>query len=72
MICEKCGEQIERNSNRQKYCGDCYYKKELHRNKMWLRRQRSLGTTDFFGHAKKDPDYEYFLIQQEKKKLRLK
>jgi hypothetical protein len=39
---------------------------------MRMRRLRSIGTSDFFGHAKKDFELEHKLILQEKKRIGLK
>ena len=69
--CKLCGKNVNRTGNNQKYCRECGKLVRKFKSMMWKRRQRSLGTTDFFGHAKKDFDYEYFLIQKEKKRLGL-
>ena len=69
--CHRCGISIIRRSNAQKYCKNCSFVVGRYKSKLWKRRQRSIGTSNFFGHAKKNFEYEYFLIQQEKKRIGL-
>jgi len=68
MICLYCGKEIERKSNRQKYCRDCAYLVDKIKKRMKMRRDRNLGTSDFFCHRKKDFLEEYDEIQHELKK----
>ena len=72
LFCKLCGTEFEKTSNNQKFCKNCGKLKRNMKEMLRFRRKRSLGTTDFFGHAKKDFDEEYRLIQQEKKRLGLK
>jgi len=67
--CKVCGNSFTPKQDTQKYCSkECYKKAKRKHNKNKLKRWRSLGTSDFFGHAKKDFEKEEELVKQEKKR----
>ena len=67
--CKRCGIDLVKMSNAHKYCKMCAKKIHREQKKTRLKHLRSIGTSDFFGHAHKNPEYEHFLIQQEKKRI---
>jgi len=71
VICFRCWETVEKTGRNQKFCSDCGIKVRYIKDKYKKRRQRDLGTSDFFGHAYKDFGREWDAIQREKRKLGL-
>jgi len=72
MICLYCGNETIRKVHNQKYCSDCAYVVKKIKERLRMRRKRSLGTSDFFGHRKKDFLDEYDKIQSELKRHGIK
>jgi hypothetical protein len=68
----RCDRIITRKCNRQKYCIGCYKEIKRYKDMMRMRRYRSIGTTNFFGHARKNKELEQKLVKLEKKRLGLR
>ena len=73
MFCEFCYEQFEQEHGNQKYCKKCAKDAYREKSKQWKKRQRGIGTSDFFEHAHVDDfEREYSEICTEIKKLGFK
>jgi len=70
MLCLYCGKEVEYKGvgRPPKYCSECAYLVDKIKKRIRIRRERSLGTSDFLSHRKKDIIEEYDEIQKELKR----